>query len=122
MLELCICRVCEETLTTSSLQFIIATLCLHVLFLSISCGSHFGVTSWQHGRTAIHRAAKSGNLGVIKLLLNAGADINARAKVSGVLDYVSSFFPAILVLITLCLSLSLLCGSLSLYLLVINDL
>ena len=45
---------------------------------SVSCPT---IVVLQHGRSAIHRAAKQGNLGVVKLLLQHGADIDATAKV-----------------------------------------
>ena len=40
---------------------------------------------YQDGYTALHNAAMSGNIDVARLLLDRGADVNIRDKVSGMI-------------------------------------
>ena len=41
--------------------------------------------SYQDGRTALHIAAKNGNIEVARLLLDKGADVNSRDNVSDII-------------------------------------
>ena len=76
--------------------------CFHVLELIFLVCVMITGCSFQHGRTAIHRAAKEGNMKVVELLLEFGADVDARAKVTYYLDIIEELLILLSCLTTCC--------------------
>lgn len=67
----------EEQSRVASLPFVTCLHCKLTLSLHLSC------PFIQHGRTALHKAAQANHVESIKLLVLAGADVNAQDEVTG---------------------------------------
>jgi hypothetical protein len=76
--------------------------CVDILIRGGACGRRGAMARAQHGSTALIRAAATGHVECVRLLLEAGADKDAACKVRGRFDLVMRvlFFGGVLMVLS----------------------